>query len=73
MQGMTLNYVLLGITAMYLAHSIFSMIKGGAGDRRILRPVFMLIVFILVLIATVKGMDYMSFKTAIETGNWNLK
>lgn len=71
MTGMTLNYVLLAITGLYLAQSIYAAVKGGAGDRRFFRPIFMGILFVLVLVATVMGIDYMDFKTAIETGNWN--
>lgn len=72
MTGMMLNYVLLAITGMYLAQSIYAAVKGGAGDRRLFRPIFMGVVFVLVLVATIKGIDYMVFKTAIETGNWNI-
>ncbi|MFV0517439.1 MAG: hypothetical protein ACK5MV_08580 [Aminipila sp.] len=72
MTGMAVNYVLLAITGMYLLQSIYASFKGGVGDRRLFRPIFMGIVFALVLVATIMGIGYMDFKLAIETGNWNI-
>lgn len=72
MAPMVLNYVLLAITGLYLARSIYTVVKGGAGDRRLFRPLFMGVLFVLVLVATIMGIDYMDFKMAIETGNWNI-
>ncbi|MEF9893024.1 hypothetical protein [Anaerorhabdus sp.] len=70
MTGMTLNYVLLATTGIYFLGCLYSISKGERADRRLSQPIFAGILFILVLIATLMGIDYMDFKLAIETGNW---
>ena len=70
MKGMLLNYVLLAITAQYLIRDMYAFLYGGVADRSLFRPFFMVIVFLLVLVATVMGLGYRDFKLAIETGDW---
>jgi cytosine/adenosine deaminase-related metal-dependent hydrolase len=64
---MVLNYVLLAITGILSITGIMEMIKGGAGRARPFRTIGAVIVFILVLIATLTGMDYVTFKAMIES------
>jgi hypothetical protein len=67
MEGMTLNYVLLAITGIYSLVVIIRLIQGkGWLSNKILGDVFVILLFVLVLIATLKGMDYTSFRMMIE-------
>jgi hypothetical protein len=64
---MTLNYILLIITGILSLTGIRQMVKGGAGRVKPFRTLAAVIVFVLVLIATLKGIDYITFKTMIES------
>lgn len=65
MEGMPLNYVLLAITGIWTIMNIYSF-KRGTGDVKIFRSVLTAILFVLVLIATIMGIDYITFKSMIE-------
>jgi hypothetical protein len=62
-----LNYVLLAITGILSITGVLEMVKGGAGRVKLFRTIGAIIVFILVLIATLTGTDYVTFKTMIES------
>jgi len=62
---MLTNYILLAVTGLYTLFGIISWIKGTVGVRPI-RVILFGIIFILVLIATLMGMDYNSFRAMIE-------
>jgi hypothetical protein len=64
---MVLNYVLLGITGILVITGILEMARGGAGRIKPFRTIGAAIVFVLVLIATLTGMDYATFKVMIES------
>jgi hypothetical protein len=64
---MVLNYVLLAITGILAITGVLEMVKGGAGRVKPFRTIGTVIVFILVLIATLTGTDYVTFKTMIES------
>lgn len=64
---MTINYILLVITGLYTVARIVNLVRGkGWLSRRILVDIAMPLVFILVLIATMMGMDYTTFVAMIE-------
>ncbi|MDR1650343.1 MAG: hypothetical protein LBR87_00990, partial [Synergistaceae bacterium] len=60
-------YVLLGITGILAITGILETVKGSAGRIKPFRTIGTVIVFILVLIATLTGMEYVTFKTMIES------
>jgi hypothetical protein len=62
-----LNYVLLAITGVLAITGILEMVKGSSGRAKPFRTIGAVIVFILVLIATLTGTDYATFKTMIES------
>jgi uncharacterized membrane protein len=64
---MALNYALLGITGILSIAGIMEMVKGGTGRIKPFRTIGTVIVFILVLIATLTGTDYVTFRTMIES------
>jgi hypothetical protein len=64
---MALNYVLLAITGILAISGILEMVKGSPGRVKPFRTIGAAIVFILVLIATLTGTDYVTFKTMIES------
>jgi uncharacterized membrane protein len=64
---MALNHVLLGITGILAITGILEMAKGSAGRVKPFRTIGAVIVSILVLIATLTGMDHATFKTMIES------
>jgi uncharacterized membrane protein len=64
---MVINYVLLGITGILAITGILEMVRGGAGRIKLFRTIGAAIVFVLVLIATLTGMDYATFKAMIES------
>jgi hypothetical protein len=67
MNGMTLNYILLAFTGIYSLVVIVRLIRGkGWLSNKILGDVFVILLFVLVLIATLMGMDYQSFRHMIE-------
>ena len=62
---MIVNDALLVITG---ALSIFGIVNWKNGGRRVkpFQTIAAIIVFLLVLVATILGMDYISFKTMLE-------
>ncbi|MDR0720056.1 MAG: hypothetical protein LBF78_10510 [Treponema sp.] len=64
---MVVNYVLLAVTGILSITGILEMVKGSAGRVRPFRTIGFVIVFILVLIATLTGTDYATFKVMIES------
>jgi Na+/H+ antiporter NhaC len=64
---MVLNYVLLAITGILSITGILEIVKGRAGQVRPFRTIGAVIVFILVLIATLTGTDYVTFRIMIES------
>lgn len=64
MDTIILNYLLLAITGIYSICSIVELIK-GRGIR--FRGILFIVLFVLVLIATIMGVDYIRFKTIIES------
>ncbi len=64
---MTLNYILLALTGVYSLVVIVRLIRGrGWLSRKIMGDILVFVLFVLVLIATLKGMDYNSFRFMIE-------
>jgi hypothetical protein len=70
MNGLMLNYILLAITGGYCLVAVILMIKGQSVANKPLRTICFFVLFILVLIATIKGMDIDSFRRMIESGQW---
>jgi hypothetical protein len=67
MSGMTINYILLAFTGIYSLIVIVRLIQGkGWLSNKILGDVFVFLLFVLVLTATLMGMDYQSFRYMIE-------
>lgn len=67
--GMNLNYVLLVITGLWSLANIISLSKHRGWIRRSgLYGVIAFALFVMVLIATMMGMDYESFRIMIESG-----
>jgi uncharacterized membrane protein len=64
---MALNYVLLGITGILAITGVLEMVKGSPGRVKPFRTIGAVIVFVFVLIATLTGTDYVTFKTMIES------
>jgi Na+/H+ antiporter NhaC len=64
---MVLNYVLLAITGVLAIAGIMEMVKGSAGRIKPFHTIGAVIIFILVLIATLTGTDYVTFKIMIES------
>jgi uncharacterized membrane protein len=64
---MVLNYILLAITGILSVTGIREMTKGSAGRVKPFRTIGAIIVFILVLIATLTGTDYATFRAMIES------
>jgi hypothetical protein len=64
---MVLNYVLLALTGILSITGIMEMVKGSTGRVKPFRTIGAVIVFILVLIATLNGTDYVTFKAMIES------
>jgi hypothetical protein len=64
---MALNYVLLAITGILAMAGITEMAKGSAGRVKPFYTTGAVIIFILVLIATLTGTDYATFKVMIES------
>lgn len=70
--GMKLNYILLVITGLWSLANIISLSKHrGWIGRSGLYGVIVFVLFVMVLIATMMGMDYESFKIMIESGVYN--
>lgn len=67
MNPMILNYILLAVTGIYSIIIVVNLIRGrGWTSNRMFRDILILLLFVLVLIATIKGIDYVSFRQMIE-------
>jgi len=67
MNAMTINYLLLAVTGIYSVIIVVNLIRGrGWVSNRMRRDILILLLFVLVLIATIMGMDYYSFQRMIE-------
>lgn len=64
---MIVNYLLLIASGFLCAYGIYDL-KQGKGRVRIVRTILALIVFVLVLVATIKGIPYNEFISMIEHG-----
>jgi hypothetical protein len=64
---MTLNYVLLAITGILSLAGIIEIARRGSSAYHPLRFIGALLVFALVLAATLKGVDYAAFKITVES------
>jgi hypothetical protein len=64
---MTLNYVLLTITAILSGTGIIEIVRGGVAGGHPFRTISTVIVFAIALIATLAGIDYAAFKIMVES------
>ena len=65
---MIINYVLLAVTGLYSIANIISLVKGrGWLSNRMFGGLIAMILFVLVLIATIMGVDYQTFRHNIES------
>jgi hypothetical protein len=65
---MFLNYLLLAVTGIYSAIAIIRFKRGqGWISQYMFGDIFVILIFILVLIATIMGIDYITFRTMIES------
>lgn len=62
---MILNYILLGVCGIFGILGIIGMVK-GEGHRRPFQTIAFILVFILVLIATIMGLTYDQLLAMIE-------
>jgi hypothetical protein len=63
---MALNYALLVITAILSITGGIGMVRGGVFGSHPLRTIAAAIVFVITLVATLAGIDYLTFRTMIE-------
>jgi hypothetical protein len=64
---MALNYALLAVTAVMSIAGVIDM-KGGSPHRaHSFRTVGAIVVFVIVLVATLTGTDYITFRYMIES------
>jgi uncharacterized membrane protein YdbT with pleckstrin-like domain len=64
---MALNYVLLTVTAVISIASVIDMKKGSPHRAHPFHTVGVIVVFVIVLIATLTGTDYITFRYMIES------
>jgi hypothetical protein len=64
---MALNYAILAVTFVLSIAGIIGMVRGGASPNRPLRTVGAIIVFVIALIAALRGADYVTLKIMIES------
>lgn len=66
---MGLNYLLLGVTGAISLANALSLFRGrGWLGSRCLAGVAAMVVFVLVLCATARGLDYNTFRGLLESG-----
>jgi hypothetical protein len=64
---MALNWALLAVTALLSLTGIIEMVRGSAARIHPFRTVAAIVVFAIALLATLKGIDYATFKIMIES------
>jgi hypothetical protein len=64
---MALNYALLAVTGILSIAGILDMVRGSASKTHPFRTIAAIIVFVIALLATWKGMGYATFKIMIES------
>jgi hypothetical protein len=64
---MALNYALLAVTGLLSLTGIIEMARGSAARGHPFRTVASILVFAIALLATLKGIDYATFKIMIES------
>jgi hypothetical protein len=64
---MTLNYLLLTVTAILSISGIIEIVRGTSPKINIFRTIGSIVAFAIALIATLKGIDYPTFKIMIES------
>jgi drug/metabolite transporter superfamily protein YnfA len=62
---MVVNYILLLITGIYSCFGVVSWIRRSVSTEKLL-TIACLCVFVLVLVATLMGMDYTAFRMLLE-------